>query len=92
MISQETTILETNYSFISMHLRGTAIIIVYNVLTFVFGGFKRKSFPYRNTIFVISGVRFPSPKLAGKLMSTANSVKKIRFYHTMYICIYISKE
>ena len=89
MISQETTILETNYSF--MPLKRITIIIVYNVLTFVFGGFKRKSFPYRNTIFVISGIRFPSPKLAGKLMSTTNSVKKMRFDHiyTLYIRIII---
>ena len=68
MICQEMTILETNYSF--MPYKRITIIIVSNILTFVFGGFKRKSFPYRNTIFVISGIRFPSPKLAGKLMST----------------------
>ena len=74
-----------------MPLKRIIIIIVYNVLTFVFGGFKRKSFPYRNTIFVISGVRFPSPKLGGKLMSTSNSVKNMRFHHiyTLYICIYV---
>ena len=65
------------------------IIIVYNVLTFVFGGFKRKSFPYRNTMFVISGVRFPSPKLGGKFMSTTNSVKKMRFYHIYTLHIYV---